>query len=157
MYHLCFGLWVNRASLGAIDSKRAFWLRSFSVLDEAHGSGCSHIDCLGLDPLVTHLAVRYVVRVLGADFADIVDFVAEGPRVVAVVDCGLARHIELVMRRLLRCRLNLRLAPVSVVEVSIFEEADALGAEVILVRLHRLESALILSLPREAPVARLEV
>ena len=59
---------------------------SLLVFDQSHGGRGTHIDCLGLDPLVTHLAVRHIVRILSADFSVVVHLVAQRIRVVPVVD-----------------------------------------------------------------------
>ena len=94
---------------------------------------------------------------MGADLADVVDFVAQGPSVVAVVNRGLAREVKWIMSRVIGGHLNLGLASVSVVEMSVFKEADAFRTELVFVPLHSLESTLILRLARETSIARLEV
>ena len=75
------------------------------ILDEAHRGGRSHVIGHGLDPFVTHLAVRYIVGILRADLTDVMDFVAQRPGHVAVIDRRFAWKIERVMRRILRGHL----------------------------------------------------
>ena len=85
------------------------------------------------------------------------DFVAQGPSVVAVVNRGFAREVKWIMGRVISGHLNLRLRSISVVEMSFFKEVDALRTELVLVPCHSFESALILRLARETSIARLEV
>ena len=94
---------------------------------------------------------------MGADLAVVVDFVAQGPSVVAVVNRGFAREVQWIMSRVIGGHLNLWLASISVVEVRVLKEADAFRTELVFVPLHSLESTLILGLARETSIARLEV
>ena len=59
-------------------------------MDEAHGGGSAHVLLGRLDPLVTCLRVRHVLRILRANFSDVVDLVTQRVRIVPVVDGFLA-------------------------------------------------------------------
>ena len=128
------------------------------VLDETHRCGRAHVYCLGLDPLVTHLAICDIVGILSANLPIVMDFVSEGPGVVPIVDRGPARQIQLVMRGLLARLAEQRLATISVIEMSILKEADSLGAELVVpLRFCTLVGALVLGLAAEATVTGFKV
>ena len=117
------------------------------VLDQAHRGGGSHVNGLGLDPFETHLAIGDIVGILSANLSIVVDFVPEGPGIVSVVDRGPAREVQLVMSRLLRGHAHQGLASISVVEMSVLKEADAIGAElVVALRFGALVGTLVLRL-----------
>ena len=128
------------------------------IFDKAHRGGRSHVSGHGLNPFVTHLTIRYIVGVLSTNLSIIVDFVAQGPGIVAFVDGTLSGEVKLVMACFLRRVISERLGPVSVVEMSVLKESDALRAEISgSLRLDGLKSTLVLCLARETSIAGLEM
>ena len=69
---------------------------SSSLFLESHGGCEAGISVCWLDPLVAHLSVRDVGRVLSADLAVVMHLVTKLVGVVAVVDCLSCRRIASV-------------------------------------------------------------
>lgn len=127
------------------------------VGDEAHGGRRAHVLFGGLDPLVARLRIRHVLRVLLANLPQVVNLVAQRERIVAVIDRFLAAHVQRHVCVLLRGVRQHALLPITVIEVSVFKESDALGAQGLCDVFLRLESSLILWLATEAAIAWLKV